>query len=292
MAIPGEILKKVKMIELQTRKDVSQMLTGEYRTAFKGQGMEFAEFREYVPGDDIRAISWNLTARTGKPFIKKFEEERELCVIIAVDASASTLFGSGKKLKGEVAAHIAALLSLAALKNKDQVGLLLFTDEVELFVPPGKNRGHVHRIIRDILYHPVKGKKTRMSALSDFLAGILKKKALVFVISDFMEHGFEGSLKQLGRKHDLVAVWIRDPIEKKFPDLGLIQLEDLETEEVLTVDTSSSFFQKTFVLESHEVDSNREKKFRQEQIDFVNIDSQKSFVDPIAKFLRSRNRKR
>lgn len=288
MSVPPEILKKVKLLEIRTRKIVNNVFAGEYHTVFKGQGMTFAEFREYVPGDDVRAISWTVTARTGKPFIKKFDEERELSVILAVDVSGSTDFGSGEYFKGEVMTHVSALLAFSAVKNKDQVGLLLFSDQVEHYVPPGKGRGHVHRILRDLYYHKPKHHGTDLRAALAHLQTVSKKRATIFVISDFMADGYDQSLRQLGRKHDVVALVVRDRLEREIPGMGVIDLQDAETGEVVTVDTSSSEFRQIFSAEVKKRNESRDRLLRAAAVDRVDIDASGSFVDPLIEYFRRR----
>jgi uncharacterized protein (DUF58 family) len=242
LTVPAEVLKKVKRIEIDTRKMVNNIFSGEYHTHFKGQGMTFADFREYVAGDDVRSISWTLTARTGKPFIKTFEEERELTMILAVDVSGSLDYGSKNYFKGETLTYVAATLAFSAVKNNDQVGLLLFSNDVELYIPPKKGRSQVYRIIRELLYFKPKGNKTNISAGLDYLRGVLKKRATIFVLSDFQDSNFEASLKLLDRKHEVIAGLVRDESEFVFPDVGLIELQDSETGEMVTVDTSNPGF--------------------------------------------------
>lgn len=288
MAVPAEILKKVKLLEIRTRKIVNNVFAGEYHTVFKGQGMTFAEFREYVPGDDVRAISWALTARAGKPYIKKFDEERELTVMLAVDVSGSTDFGSGEYFKGEVMAHVSALLAFSAVKNKDQVGLLLFSDQVEHFVPPGKGRGHVHRILRDLYYHKPRRQLTDLRGALQHLQGVLKKRSTIFVISDFMAEGFDQALRRLGRKHDVVALVVRDRFERELPRLGVVDFQDAETGEIMTVDTESGEFRAAFEAEMRKRADDRDRLLRQAQVDRVDVDSSGSFVDPLIDYFRRR----
>lgn len=244
MTVPAEILKKVKRIEIDTRKMVNNIFSGEYHTHFKGQGMTFSDFREYVAGDDVRSISWTLTARAGKPFIKTFEEERELTMILAVDVSGSQDFGSKNYFKGETLTYVAATLAFSAVKNNDQVGLLLFSNDVELYIPPKKGRAQVYRIIRELLYFKPKNINTKISAGLDFLRGILKKRATIFLLSDFQDEGYEVSLRLLERKHEVVAGLVQDPAEFVFPDVGMIELQDSETGEMVLVDTSNTEFRK------------------------------------------------
>lgn len=288
--LPDEILKKVKMLEINTRKLVNNQFAGEYHTLFKGQGMTFADFREYVPGDDVRTISWALTARTGKTYIKKFDEERELTVILAVDVSASSDFGTGPYFKGEVMTHLAAIIAFSAIKNKDQVGLLLFSDQVEHYVPPGKGRGHVHRILRDLFYFQPKSRRTKISAGLSYLQGVLKKRVAIFVISDFFDEGFDQSLRLLGRKHDVSAIVVQDHAELHLPHLGVVELQDSETGDILTVDTSSLSFREEFAQAVKKKKTLRDRLLRQAQVGRVDINSSENYVDPLIEFFKRRHR--
>lgn len=290
MSLPPEVLKKVKLLEIHTRKLVNNLFGGEYHTAFKGQGMTFADFREYVAGDDVRTISWPLTARTGKTFIKKFEEERELTLILAVDISGSTDFGSGDYFKGEVMTHLAALLALSAVKNNDQVGLLLFSDQIEHYVAPKKGRGHVHRLLRDLYYYKPHSSKTKIEVMAQYLQGLLKKRASIFVLSDFMDSGFEQSLRYLGRKHDVVACVVRDKFESQILDLGLLDCLDPETQELITVDTSSPEFRKHFQDEVKRRDLIRDRILRQARVDRIDILNNGNYADPLVAYFRQRKR--
>lgn len=290
VALPDEILKKVKLLEINTRKVVNNQFAGEYHTVFKGQGMTFADFREYVPGDDVRSISWALTARTGKTYIKKFDEERELTVILAVDVSASADFGTGPYFKGEVMTHLAAIIAFSAIKNKDQVGLLLFSDQVEHFVPPGKGRGHVHRILRDLFYFKPKSRRTKISTGLSYLQGVLKKRAAIFVISDFFDEGFDQSLRLLGRKHDVTAVVVQDHAELHLPHLGVVELQDSESGEVFTVDTGSVAFRQEFAQAVKKKKTLRDRLLRQAQVDRVEVNSSENYVDPLIEFFKRRHR--
>lgn len=290
MILPPEVLKKVKLLEIHTRKLVNNLFAGEYHTAFKGQGMTFADFREYVPGDDIRTISWPLTARTGKTFIKKFEEERELTLILAVDISGSTDFGSGVLFKGEVMTHVAALLALSAVKNNDQVGLLLFSDQIEHFVPPKKGRGHVHRLLRDLYYLKPRSSRTKIDVVTQYLRGVLKKKASIFILSDFMDEGYERSLKFLGRKHDVVACVVKDPMETELFNLGLVACSDPESGEVLSFDTSSPEFRKEFQIESKKQNERRDRILKMAQVDRVDISNSENYANPLIAYFRQRRK--
>lgn len=291
MSLPPEILKKVKLLEISTRKLVNNLFSGEYHTAFKGQGMTFADFREYVPGDDIRHISWALTARAGKPFIKKFDEEREMTLMLLVDVSGSTDFGSQNLFKGEVMAHLAALLAFSAAKNNDQVGLLLFSDQVEHFVPPKKGQGHVQRILRDLYYHEPKSRETKLEPALRFLHGVLKKRSAIFVMSDFLDSKYDEALRWLGRKHEVVSVVVRDPLEKKLPALGLMDLWDNELGDVITVDTSSSSFQREWDKLRKQRDDERDRLLKKSQVERIDIWLDEDYVDPLIKFFKMRKRR-
>lgn len=290
MSVPAEILKKVKLLEIKTRKVVNNVFAGEYHTHFKGQGMTFADFREYVPGDDVRSISWALTARAGKPYIKKYDEERELTVILAVDVSGSADFGSGEYFKGEVMTHLAALLALSATRNKDQVGLLLFSNQVEHFVPPGKGHGHVHRMLRDLLYFKPKSRQTKLSSALSYLQGVLKKRSTIFVISDFMDQDFDSSMRMLGRKHEVVAVVVQDQAEAQLPDMGLVDMEDAETGEMITVDTSSQRFRDEYEKEFGRRKYARDQLLKKSQVDRIDVNSKQNYVDPVVAFFKRRRR--
>jgi uncharacterized protein (DUF58 family) len=290
VSLPPEVLKKVKLLEIHTRKLVNNLFGGEYHTAFKGQGMTFADFREYVPGDDVRTISWALTARTNKTFIKKFEEERELTLILAVDISGSTDFGSGGYFKGEVMTHLAALLALSAVKNNDQVGLLLFSDQIEHYVAPKKGRGHVHRLLRDLYYYKPHSSKTKIEVMVHYLQGLLKKKASIFILSDFLDSGYEQSLRYLGRKHDVVACVIRDSLENELPQLGLLDCIDPETQETITIDTSSAEVRHYFQKEIKRRDELRDRILRQARVDRIDILNNENYADSLIAYFRRRKR--
>jgi uncharacterized protein (DUF58 family) len=292
MEIPSHILKKVKMLEIQTRKLVTNVLAGEYHTRFKGQGMSFADFREYVPGDDVRSISWSLTAKAGKPYIKRFDEERELTLLLAVDVSGSTEFGSKEFLKAEVLTFVAALLGFAAEKNRDQVGLLLFSDKVEHFVPPSKGRGHILRILRDLFYFKPESSKTDIKIAVDYLLGIVKKRASIFLMSDFMDEECERSLKLLSRKHDVAACVVEDPMESAFANLGLLDLQDSETGEIFTVDASSKAFQQSLAGYQQEWKNQRDRFFKSANIERILLTTEGDYSKPIVEYFKKRKRKK
>jgi uncharacterized protein (DUF58 family) len=292
--ISKEVLKKVRQIEIKTSSIVNSVLSGAYHSSFKGRGMEFAEVREYVPGDEIRDIDWNVTARHGAPFVKKFTEERELTVVLVVDASSSGDFGSQGEMKGEVMATISALLAFSAIKNNDRVGLLIFTSQVEMFIPPQKGKKHVLRVIRELLYFKPKEKGTDLSGALEYLNKILKRRAVVFVISDFATGDFERPIKLLARRHDGVAITVWDPREKEIPDVGFIELEDAETGEIILVDTSDEEFRKTFKKEAAKESSLLKRLFRRLRIDFVEILIQPKYDDtihPLLEYFRKRSAK-
>lgn len=291
MSLPAEILKKVKLLELSTRKLVNNLFAGEYHSAFKGQGMTFSEFREYAPGDDVRTISWPVTARMGKPFIKKFDEERELTLMLLVDVSGSGSFGTKSYFKGEVIAHLAALLSFSAIKNNDPVGLILFSDQIEHFVPPKKGRGHVYRILRDLYYFKPRSDKTNISGALEYLQGVLRKRATVFLFSDFIDKNFDRALRQIGRKHDLIACVIQDPAESDMPDIGLVDVEDPETGETVTIDTSSRLFRSQYKEQVKKINEERETLLRRAQVDKIEISTTEDFVDPLISYFRRRNKR-
>ncbi len=289
--LPAEIRKKIKLLEISTRKLVNSVLVGQYHSAFKGQGMTFAEFREYVPGDDVRAISWPLTARTGKTFIKKFDEDRELTLIFAVDISGSVDYGSQKYFKGEVMTHLAAVLGFSALKNNDHVGLLLFSDQIEFFVPPKKGRAHIQRILRDLYFVKPKHRGTQISVAANYLQGILKKRATIFIFSDFIDQNYSASIRNLARKHDVITCVVQDPSEKKMPNLGLVEMHDPETGEALLVDTGSAGFRTEYERQMREQEKQRTDELKKSGVDSVQIMVGDSFVDPLISYFRKRSQR-
>lgn len=291
MSLPPEILKKVKLLEISTRKAVNNIFAGEYHSAFKGQGMTFSEFREYIPGDDVRSISWTLTARTGKPFIKKYDEERENTLMLVVDVSGSEDFGSGVYFKGETIAHLAALLSFSASKNNDPVGLLLFSDQVEHFVPPKKGRGHVLRILRDLYYFKPKSRRTNISVALEHLQGVLKKRSSVFVFSDFFDKDFDSQLRLLGKKHEAVAVVVRDKNEAELPNVGLVDMQDAESGQIVTVDTSSKSFRRGYRDYIKKRDHQRDEDLKKAQIDVLEVPNDEKCADALIGFFKRRNRR-
>ncbi len=291
MTIPAEILKKVKRIEIDTRKLVNNVFSGEYHTKFKGQGMTFSDFREYVPGDDVRAISWALMARAGKPYIKTFEEERELTLMLVIDVSGSQDFGSKNNFKGEIVALVAATLAFSAIKNNDQVGLLLFSNDVELYVPPKKGKAHVYRILREILFFKPKNKNTNISKALEFLNGVLKKRATIFVLSDFQDTDYENSMTYLEKKHEIIAGLVQDEAEFNFPDVGLIDLQDAETGETVLIDTSNPVFQAEMKSKFKNEFDHFSKKLKKSGIDSFTFEADENFHKSLLVFFKRRKRR-
>ena len=289
--IPKEILDKVRLIEIRTRSAVDDLLAGEYHSVFKGRGVEFAEVREYQAGDDVRTIDWNVTARVGAPFVKVYDEERELTVVLVVDASASGAFGSGARMKGEVAVEISALLAFSAIRNNDRVGLLIFTDEVEVFVPPKKGRRHVLRVIRELLYFQPRGKGTSIRGALDYLARVLHRRSVVFLISDFLDAGYERSLQLISGRHDLIAITVGDPRERELPDVGFIDLYDAETGESALVDTRHREVRRLFAARRQRDEERRRLLLRRTGVDVVEIDTSRSYIEPLVGFFRARARR-
>jgi len=286
----SEILKKIKRIEIKTRHIINTVLAGEYHSVFKGRGMEFSEVREYQIGDDIRTIDWNVTARMGHPFIKKFDEERELTVIFVVDASSSGEFGTFRQLKSEIAVELCALLAFSAIKNNDRVGLIIFTNKIEKFILPRKGRNHVLRVIRELLYFKPEAVNTDVKVALDYLNKVITKKSVVFLVSDFLSGDYEKSMRIVNRHHDLIAVTITDPRELQIPDLGLIDLIDAETGEEITVDSGQTSFRDQFFKEGSLEKSKREKFFKMTGIDFVDIYTDRDYVEPLFKFFKKREK--
>ncbi len=289
--ISKELAKKIRYIQIYTSRAVNASLAGEYESVFKGRGMEFDQVREYNIGDDIRSIDWNVTARTGEPHVKLFVEERELTVIFLVDLSASGSFGSTRKIKNEVAAELCALLAFSAIKNNDKVGLIVFTDQIEMFIPPAKGTTHVLRLIRELLGFKPKQTKTNISAGIEFMGRIITKRSVVFLISDFLEEGYEKQLRVLGKKHDLLAVSIADPREIKLPNVGLIELEDAETGELILIDTGSRHVRKNYEEMGHVWQKNLKEMFRSMDIDQIEILTDRDYVVDLVKFFRTRERR-
>lgn len=265
--ISKELLKKIQQVEIHTRRLVNDAFVGEYHSVFKGRGMEFEEVREYQPGDEIRTIDWNVTARIGRPFVKRFVEERELTVMLLVDVSASGNFGSIKQLKNEVAVEICALLAFSAIKNNDKVGLIMFTDTVEKFIPPKKGQKHVLRVIRELLCLKPKGKGTNIPAALEYLNKISSRRTISFVVSDFIENDYIHALRIANKKHDMIAITIVDPREMELPNVGFVELKDAETGEIVLVDTASALTRKRFQAAHNRLRQERSDIFRSMGVD-------------------------
>ena len=298
--IPHDILRKVRQIELRTRRIVADSLAGHYHSVFKGRGMDFDEVREYVPGDEVRAIDWNVTARAGRPFIKKFAEERELTLLLVVDVSASGNFGSGDRAKREVAAELASVLALSATRNNDKVGLVLFSDQIELYIPPKKGRRHVLRVVREILFFRPAHRGTDLGQALRFASRMLPRRAVVFLVSDFQSTGLDvrqesparRALRQVARRHDLVAVCMRDPREQALPDAGRVVLMDAETGEVVEVNTGSRRVRERFAAAAREAQDNLRRLFNSEAIDSLPLSTAEPWLPALMGFFKGREHRR
>ncbi|MFH1214008.1 MAG: DUF58 domain-containing protein [Candidatus Neomarinimicrobiota bacterium] len=286
-----EILKQVRQIELRTRHLVNDVFSGEYHSVFKGRGMEFSEVREYQYGDDIRTIDWNVTARYARPFVKINEEERELNVMLVVDASRSTAFGSHSKLKIEIAAEICALLAFSAIKNNDKVGLLIFTDQVEKFIPPRKGKAHTLRVIREVLYFEPQSPRTNIRSGLEFLLKGLKRRAIVFLVSDFDDENYTKPLRILNKKHDVVAIQLQDQRDKILPSVGLLNLKDAETGVETWIDTSDRVVVERYADLVEQQRQNLSTMARGIGLDLIQIDTAGSYVDPLVAFFKMREKR-
>jgi uncharacterized protein (DUF58 family) len=287
-SVPPEILRQVKLLELRTRGLVNSLFTGEYRSVFKGQGMEFAEVREYQAGDEVRSIDWNVTARMQRPYVKRYIEERELTVMLAVDVSGSERFGTRRRFKSEVASELAAVLAMSAIRNNDRVGCLMFTETVEHVVPPRKGRRHALRLIRDILAYEPKGRATDIGGATEYLNKMLSHKAIIFLVSDFFGENIERPLKLLAQRHDVVAVTVEDPSERQLPDIGLVRLMDPETGQTLDVDTSDPQVRAQFDVQVSDEAQKRRHLLRRLAIDEIPVRTDTGTMDPLLKFFRQR----
>ncbi len=290
--LSAEVLRQVRRLHLRARRVVQTLLGGEYHSAFKGTGLSFEEVREYQPGDDVRTIDWNVTARMNQPFIKRFVEERELTLLLVVDFSASQGFGTQTHTKRAVAAEIAALLALCAASNNDRVGLIGFTDRVERYVPANKGPRHVLRLLRDILGFEPQQRGTHLASALDFLNKVHRRRAIVFVISDFLGEGFADAFRRAGRKHDLIAIRTTDPRENDWPALGLLRLEDLETGRQVTVDTANRQVREGFAEHAAEQLEAFAKLCRGAQVDLVETSTDGTHFDSLLEFFRKRERRR
>ena len=289
--IPTEIIKKVRHIEIRTRGLVNDLFGGEYHSVFKGRGMSFSEVREYYPGDDIRLIDWNVTARSSLPHVKIFEEERELTVYLIIDISKSGDFGTLDKYKNEIAAEIAAVLGLSAIKNNDKVGLIMFTDKIEKYVPPKKGKSHVLRVVRELLYHKPEDQKTSIQNALDFLLKVTKRRSVVFLISDYIDDGYWKSLKIANRKHDLIGIKISDIAESIMPNLGLLKVHDPETNNEFWIDTGSETERLKFTKDQNDASSIFKKKCDKINFDLIQIRNDRDYVDPLFNYFKGREKR-
>ncbi|MEI8314740.1 MAG: DUF58 domain-containing protein [Verrucomicrobiota bacterium] len=289
--IPKEILRKVRQIEIRTNREVTDVLGGQYHSVFKGRGMEFEEVREYMPGDEVRAIDWNVTARFGHPYIKKFKEERELTVMLVVDVSASGQFGSGRQSKNELAAELGAVLAFSAIRNNDTVGVILFTDRIEKYIAPKKGRRHVLRVVREILAFQPAGTGTDLTQALDYLNRVQSRRAVTFVLSDFQDTGFAKKLRLAGKRHDVIALSLRDPREEELPAVGLVELRDAETGARAVVDTFDRRVRATFAVKAKARLEALREMFRSASVDHVEIRTDTDYMRPLVKFFRMRERR-
>lgn len=294
-----EILKKVRQIEIRTNRLVNDSLAGQYHSVFRGRGMDFDEVREYVPGDEVRTIDWNVTARAGRPFVKKFTEERELTILLLVDVSASGNFGSAKQSKRELAAELASVLAFSAIRNSDKVGLILFSDQIEQYIPAKKGRRHVLRVVREILYFQPQRTGTEIAPALDFANRVMSRRAVVFLISDFQSGGDPGealarlrrAMRQTHRRHDLVTVRIQDPNEARLPNVGLLAIEDAETGELIELDTTDPRVRLRFQEHAQERIARIRRAFNGEAVDSLELTTGESYVPALKRFFETRERR-
>ncbi len=289
--IPKDLVKKLRKIEIFTSRLANDQLAGSYHSVFKGRGMAFAEVRQYQPGDDVRFIDWNVTARMNDAYVKVFTEEREMTVMLLVDLSASEKFGSTGRKKIEAVAEVAALLAFSAIKNNDRVGLILFTDRIERFVPPKKGRGHVMRVVTEILNAQPEGEGTDVRKALDLLGSLSKRRSVAFCISDFIDEGYEKALRVASKRHDLIPVQVVDPREEELPNVGIALMEDLETGELIEVDTSDPRVRDAFARSVHTQRARREQLFRRLRVDHVTVKTDGDYVRPIADLFRRRQKR-
>ncbi|MDX9758034.1 MAG: DUF58 domain-containing protein [Bacteroidota bacterium] len=286
-----QILRNVRQIEIRTRGLVNQLFSGEYHSVFKGRGMEFSEVREYQFGDDVRTIDWNVSARFNRPFVKVFEEERELTVMLLVDMSGSQDYGTSPRFKRDIAAELCAVLAFSAIKNNDKVGMIIFTDRIEKFIPPKKGRSHILRIIRDIITFVPEGHDTDIRAGLEYFHRVTKKRSIAFLISDFLNDGYDNPLKIAARKHDLIAIELYDPRERVLPDVGLIKLRDAETGDERWIDSARRAVREAYSRHWDARQAERARRFLIANVDRIAVDVQKGYIQPLVEFFRMRERR-
>lgn len=289
--ISKEILKKIRKIHIRTNYIVNDIFAGEYESAFRGRGMEFEEVREYTPGDDVRDIDWNVTARFGHPFVKMYREERELTIMLLVDVSSSLFFGTSRQFKQERAAEVASVLAFAATKSNDKVGLIIFSDHIEKFIPPKKGKNHVWGVIKNVLEHQPVSKKTDIAGALNYLNRVVRRKSVVFLVSDFIADSYEKPLRVTSKKHDIIPISITDPRELALPGAGLVELQDAESGETLFIDTSDSSFRKGYSLLAEKRLRDRFDLFKAIGIDYIDIRTDTPYIDPIMRFFRMREKR-
>ncbi len=289
--IPREILKQVRLLEITTRGLVNDVFSGEYHSVFKGRGMSFAEVREYRYGDDIRGIDWNVTARTGSPHVKVFEEERELTLMLVVDVSASAEFGTRSRMKSELAAELCGVLAFSAIKNNDKVGLIQFSDRIERFVPPRKGRRHALRVLRELLYHPAEGTGTDVAGALEYLARVTRRRTVAFLVSDFLASGYEQALSVAARRHDLIAVRVGDVREAEVPPMGFVEFEDPETGERAVVNTSGRAFKRRYGQSRAAARARADELFRRSRVDLIDVTTGVPYERALRRFFEERGRR-
>ncbi|MEK6567498.1 MAG: DUF58 domain-containing protein [Candidatus Omnitrophota bacterium] len=290
--IPKEVLKNIRRIQITTSRMVNDVFAGQYQSVFKGKGMEFEEVREYQPGDEIRSIDWNVTARTGHPYIKKFVEERELTVMLVLDMSASGFFGTAKQLKRQLAAEFCSVLAFSAIRNNDRVGFIAFTDRKEKFIPPRKGLRHVLRVIREMLYFKPEGRGTDINSALEYLNKVSRRKTITFVVSDFYSGDFKKMLSVSNKRHDIIAVTVTDPWELNLPDVGIVSLEDSETGESFMLDTSDSRLRREYSLNAQKRLKERSKFFQSGGVDTIDIRTDIPYAKSLFKFFKAREKRR
>ncbi|MDD4956228.1 MAG: DUF58 domain-containing protein [Candidatus Omnitrophica bacterium] len=289
--IPKETIRKIRRIQITTSRKVTDVFAGQYQSVFKGVGMEFDEVREYTPGDEIRSIDWNVTARMGHPYIKKFVEERELTIMILLDVSMSCRFGTRGRMKSELAAELCSVIAFSAIKNNDKVGMLTFTDRVEKFVPPRKGMKHVLRVIREALHNRPAGTHTDINKVLNHLNKVAHRRAIVFLVSDFYSDDFRKTLSITNKKHDVIAVTVEDPSEAELTNAGLLELRDAETGLRAVVDTSSPAVRDMFRRENREIRERARRLFRSVNVDHIELSTDRSYVEPLIRFFRTREKR-